>query len=96
MDEPDKLIELRPKEWKSDRERPHEPILGRGAGYFFGELAFIAATLALLLVVIWFGVSAKRSIYGLLFGEPKQTNLNEPVPPGNYIWTPSGGLQRRD
>ena len=30
MNEPDRVVELLPTEWDSDREKPHEPIFGPG------------------------------------------------------------------
>lgn len=30
MNEPEKVVELLPNEWTSEREKPHEPIFGPG------------------------------------------------------------------
>jgi hypothetical protein len=30
MNEPDRVVELLPSEWNSEREKPHEPIFGPG------------------------------------------------------------------
>jgi hypothetical protein len=84
-------IDLPPEDWQSDREKPREPIFGRGAPYLLAELAIAAAALGLLLLVLLAAGSVKERAYGLMFGERAA-----PVPAGNYSWTPEGGLKRKD
>ena len=38
MNEPEKVVELLPNEWKSEREKPREPIFGSGLP---GALAYL-------------------------------------------------------
>lgn len=82
-------VDLKPQEWRSEREKPREPIFGKGAGAFLGELLIAAIGLGLLILVLLLGVYAKDKAAVLLYGAPETKSY---VPPGNYEWTPEKGL----
>lgn len=93
MQKPYKNVELRPREWRSDRERPREPILGPAALPIFGELLVAVGSLILVILFFMLAVHLKKEAEILLFGEKQQY---QSVPAGNYKWTPERGLERID
>lgn len=50
MDEPRKVIELMPKDWESDREKPREPIFGDG---WPGALAYLVGFGVVFAAIHW-------------------------------------------
>jgi hypothetical protein len=50
MNEPDKMIELNPREWRSEREKPREPIFGPGLP---GALAYFITWVVVASGVYW-------------------------------------------
>jgi hypothetical protein len=47
----DKVVDLAPSEWKSEREKPREPLFGPGLGWFIEVV--ILGTIATLIVHYW-------------------------------------------
>jgi hypothetical protein len=86
-------IDLPPKDWQSDREKPREPIFGRGAPYFLAELAITAGALGLLLVVLLAAGSVRERAYGVMFGEPQ---LSQPLKPGESVVIDGYKIKRID
>jgi hypothetical protein len=48
MNEPEKLIDLNPKEWTSEREKPREPLFGPGLPDALAYLVGMFSVMALL------------------------------------------------
>ncbi|MBN9601809.1 MAG: hypothetical protein J0G33_02640 [Afipia felis] len=48
MYEPNKFVDLAPRDWKSDREKPREPIFGSGAVEGISYLIGMAIVLAII------------------------------------------------
>jgi hypothetical protein len=51
MNDPDKIVDLMPNEWRSEREKPREPIFGSGLpgaiAYLVGFVIVFSALYAL-------------------------------------------------
>lgn len=77
------VINLHPRQWKSGRRKPRESILGPGASHLISELAMMAATLGLLIMVAVLAAQLNNRVHGLIFGER---------PVADFTWTPTGGL----
>jgi hypothetical protein len=90
---PDGLVDLDPSERRPERAKPYEPILGPNAGHFIRELAVIAATFGLFILVALFDAQLKDTLYSILFGERRQAGVSEG--PGNTKWTPENGVMRK-
>lgn len=50
MNEPDKVVELLPNEWKSEREKPREPIFGPGLP---DAIAYVIGFVIVFSVLYW-------------------------------------------
>ena len=50
MNEPEKMVELNPREWRSEREKPREPIFGPGLP---GALAYAFGWIVTFSVIYW-------------------------------------------
>jgi len=51
MNEPEKMIDLNPREWRSEREKPREPIFGPGLP---GALAYVVAWIVTFSAIYYF------------------------------------------
>lgn len=72
-------IDLSPREWKSDREKPREPMFGPGAP---GAIAYLVT----FVIVFTLSTMVRNS-----WTKPEPTSL----PVGHYTWSPEKGLQPR-
>jgi hypothetical protein len=63
-------IDLLPREWKSDRAKPREPIFGPGVGPFLAEMVVLAVTFGLIFLAATLGKAAYSAIESAVLGEP--------------------------
>lgn len=67
MNDPEKLVDLPPHQWVSEREKPKEPIFGPGFPYFVALVISIFAA-AFLKEYGWIGAVSAAAIGAILSG----------------------------